>query len=135
MKITKALSENPRITQQEKGLIKGALRRVFSRSELRRKVVEASVMRGHVDRTRPRVKTWCKCAICGKPEAKTNMQVDHRDPIVPLDKDTTDLYLDELVNALWCEIKNLDSVCKICHASKTKKENAIRRSLKKEGRR
>lgn len=123
---------NINITTQERGLLKGAIRRVFSRSMLRQRVIQMSVIKGHVDRTRPRVKTWCKCAICGNADAKTNMQVDHREPVVPVDKSLTEISWDDLVNNLWCDIKNLDAVCEACHNLKTKGENAERRRLKKE---
>jgi hypothetical protein len=46
---------NPRVTSKERGLLKGAIRRVFSRSDLRRKVIELSRI-DHTDSTRPRVK-------------------------------------------------------------------------------
>ena len=123
---------NPRITPQERGLLKGSIRRCFSRSDLRQQVINASVIRGHTDRSRPRVKTWCKCAICGEAEAKSNMVVDHRLPIIPLNKSLTDMSWDDLINNLWCSKENLDAVCEPCHAAKTKEENAIRRKHKKE---
>lgn len=123
---------NSRITNQERGLLKGAIRRVFSRSELRQQVINSSIIKGHVDRTRPRVKTWCKCAICKLPEAKSNMEVDHKSPIIPLNKSLTEMSWDELINNLWCDIKNLDAVCEICHDRKTAEENAVRRKFKKE---
>ena len=124
--------QNPRITNKERGLLKGAIRRCFSRSDLRQKVINASVIKGHIDRTRPRVKTWCKCALCGNAEAKSNMQCDHRIPVIPLDTALTDMSWDDLIDNLWCDIKNLDAVCENCHHVKTKQENAIRRSFKKE---
>ena len=123
---------NPRISAQERGLLKGAIRRVFSRSDLRQTVINKSVVRGHIDRSRPRVKTWCKCALCGECDAKSNMQVDHRDPVIPLNKALTEISWDDLIDNLWCDVKNLDAVCERCHSVKTREENAERRKLKKE---
>ena len=123
---------NPRITAREWGLLKGAIRRVFSRSELRRSVIDAAIIPGHIDETRPKVKTWCRCAECGKPEAKSYLQVDHKIPIVPLDKAFADMSLDELVDRVWCDKKNLTALDKLCHSKKTKSENKERRRIKKE---
>ena len=123
---------NPRISNRERGLLKGAIRRVFSRSDLRQTVISASVVRSHIDRTRPRVKTWCRCAICGECDAKSSMQVDHKNPIVPVTTSLSEMSWDDLINNLWCETKNLDSVCGRCHDIKTQGENVLRRKHKKE---
>lgn len=122
---------NQRITKRERGLIKGSLRRVFSRSELRQQVVQASIIE-HTDNSRKKVKTWCRCAECKKPEAKSYIVVDHILPLIPLDKAFDDMSLDEVVDRLWCDIKNLQPLCASCHSAKTKAENKLRRTYKKE---
>ena len=72
--------DNPK----ERNLVKGALRRVFSRSELRRRAVEKALVKDYVDPARPRVTKWGRCADCGKMEALYKMQVDHIEPVQPL---------------------------------------------------
>ena len=74
---------NSRITKKERGLIKGALRRVFSRSELRQKIVSASLI-DHSDPKRTRVKNWCVCNLCKQPTPKSYVAVDHIVPIISL---------------------------------------------------
>lgn len=122
---------NSRLTPKEWNLVKGALRRVFSRSELRRKVVDKTIVKGHVDDSRKRVKTWCKCSGCGAFTPKSYMEVDHRLPVVPLDKSLMDMSLEELVNNLWCDENNLAAICETCHDEKTKQEAKIRASNRK----
>lgn len=118
------------ITLKERGLIKGALRRVFSRSELRRQAIEAVTIE-HTDPNRPRVKKWGYCTHCGEVTPRYLLEIDHIEPVVPMDKALEDMSWDELINRLWCGIKGLAAVCKTCHLTKSKEENRIRRELKR----
>jgi 5-methylcytosine-specific restriction endonuclease McrA len=122
---------NDRVTAKERNLIKGAIRRVFSRSDLRRSVIDASVIVGHVDNSRPRVKTWCRCSGCKTPTPKSYMEVDHIDPVVPVNKNLTSMTFDDIVNRIWCEFTNLQAICPECHTTKTKTENKLRREARK----
>lgn len=122
--------KNPRVTKREWGLIKGALRRVFSRSELRNSVITDSIDHKHKDASRLRVKTWCTCTVCGSKDAKSNMAVDHLIPVIPVNSSFEEMSLDELVDRLWCEKNNLQTICDSCHTKKTKQE-AKERSLNK----
>lgn len=115
---------------KERNLLKGAMRRVFSRSDLRRQVLEEAKV-SHLDILRPRVKTWYKCAECGVKEAGFRMQVDHVIPVVPLNKSFDEMSFDELVSNLWCDKSNLSALCEPCHKTKSKAENKLRREYKK----
>lgn len=123
--------KNPRITKQERGLIKGGIRRVFGRSELRQRVIQNGIVKGHKDPKRKAVKFWVKCQECGKMEAKSNVQIDHSEPVVPVNRSFEEMSFDELVDRMWCEEKGLSILCKPCHAIKTKAENKERRRIKK----
>lgn len=123
---------NPRITAKERGLLKGAIRRVFARSELRRKILDKSVVVGYTDPTRPRVTKWCECNLCYKMEPKYLMQVDHVSPLVPLNSSLEDMSWDEVVDSTWCIDDNLMPICKPCHKIKTKQEAKMRRMFKKD---
>ncbi len=127
---------NPRITKKERGLLKGAIRRVFGRSELRRAIIEKSIVRGYHDPKRKAVKFWVKCTDCGEMEAKSNVQVDHFEPVIPLDRNFEEMSLDEVVDRVWCEESNLKITCEPCHREKTKLENKERKRIRdlKEGR-
>lgn len=122
--------KNPRITHKERGLLKGAVRRVFSRSELRAQVVAASRI-DHQDPERPRVKKWSRCASCKLPTATYQMQVDHIEPLQPIGVALDEMSMDDLVNRAWCDVKNLQALCLQCHKAKSKLENAERRKLRK----
>lgn len=117
--------KNPRLTNKDYGLIKAALRSAFARSDLHKQVIEESIVQ-HSDPKRKRVKTWCKCAICGKPEAKSYMIVDHIQPFVPIHMFFEDMDLTDAVNRLWCELINLQCVDEVCHNEKSQRENSLR---------
>lgn len=123
---------NPRITPKERGLIKGALRRVFSRSELRKTALAKADAPGVVSMNRPRVKKWSTCPICVKYIPTYLMQVDHVNPIIPLDMSLQEISWDTLIDNIWCNPSNLVAMCKECHLTKTKEEGKIRRANKKE---
>jgi 5-methylcytosine-specific restriction endonuclease McrA len=118
------------VSKKERGLIKGALRRVFSRSDLRRQVVEESRV-AHYDPERPRVTKWSLCSECQKLEPTYLVECDHLEPVVPIDKSLEDMTWDELVSRIFCDKSNLVVKCKPCHKLKSKQENKDRREARK----
>ncbi len=135
--MSRYVGSNPRITPQERGLIKAAIRRVFSRSALRINAVKdcqvktESVPIGYRN-SRPRVKTWYQCPVCDNYCAAGDLEVDHRSPVVPVDSSFEEMAWDVLIDNLWCVVDNLIAICKMCHKDKTKLEMRERRRLKKE---
>lgn len=122
---------NPRISAKERGLIKGALRRVFSRSDLRREVLQESIVPGYKDPNRPRVTKWSKCSMCNAMTPTYKIDVDHIIPVIPINKTQDQLTFDELVDNIWCVKSNLQALCENCHNAKSKLENSLRRAHKK----
>lgn len=122
---------NPRITAKERGLLKGAIRRVFSRSELHERVL-ARYRIEHEDPNRPRCKKWVWCASCGCVVPQWTADVDHVDPVVPVDSTTAEMSLDEIADRAWCDEQRLQVLCEMCHDAKSKFENALRRTARKE---
>lgn len=116
---------------KERNLVKGALRRVFSRSELRREILAKAIIPNMHDPERPRVTKWAMCEECRQFEPAYLMQVDHILPVIPLDKSLDDMTWDEVIDNLWCNPANLSVKCKKCHKAKSKEENAERRRIKK----
>jgi 5-methylcytosine-specific restriction endonuclease McrA len=116
---------------KERNLIKGSIRRVFSRSELRRQIVQLTVV-NHLDPTRLRVKKWSNCPMCKEFVPTYLMEVDHVNPIIGLNETLEDLSWDTVVDRIFCNKNNLLAICKVCHAKKSSVENAERRKLKKE---
>lgn len=117
---------------KERNLLKGALRRLFGRSDIRYEAIQNGIVKGYTDPKRKAVKFWVKCEGCGCMEAKSNVQVDHKDPLVPITQTLEDMSWDDVVDRLWCDAANLQLLCKPCHKTKTKEENKARRLYKKE---
>jgi 5-methylcytosine-specific restriction endonuclease McrA len=111
----------------DKQIIKGALRRVMARSPIVREVYSKSV---HPTLKGVRGGKQLICAICKKAFPSNRMAVDHIIPVVPLNKTVHDLSYDEIVNRIFCPIKNLQLLCEYCHKSKTKAEREERKRLK-----
>ena len=63
------------------------------------------------------------CAMCEQEYTQKNVQVDHIKPVVDPKKGfvSWDTYIDRM----FCEGKNLQVLCKICHVEKTKLEKEI----------
>lgn len=121
---------NPRITPKERNLIKGSIRRVFSRSDLRRLVIDTTRVE-HTDPNRPRVKKWSICTNCKELTPTYLIQVDHIDPIVPLNTTLEQMQWDEVIDRIWCEKNNLNPICTPCHKIKSKDEMKQRRLNRK----
>ena len=120
---------NNRVTAKERGLLKGALRRVFSRSELRQQALKR-VLTEHNDPKRPRVKKWGYCEECGEVTAAYELTIDHKDPVIPPHTTFEEMGLDKTADRLWCDLANLQAICNTCHDAKTKRERKIRRKKK-----
>ena len=121
---------NPRVTKKDRALIKGALRRVFSRSELRRKALDRQRIE-FTDGKRPRVTAWVWCAVCGLVFPRYLAVVDHISPLVPIGKTAEEMSAEEIVDRLWCEENNLQALDKECHKLKSRIESKARREYKK----
>jgi len=108
-------------------LIKGALRRLMARSPIVREVREKAV---HPTKKGPRGGKQYKCSVCKKAFAGNKIQVDHKVPVIPLNKNIGDLSYDELVKRIFCKKSNLQVLCLDCHKEKSKEERAKRKLFK-----
>jgi 5-methylcytosine-specific restriction endonuclease McrA len=118
-------------SKKERNLVKGAIRRVFSRSELRKRILDAAVVKDYSDPSRKRVTRWGKCAECGKLEPAYLLEIDHKEPIIPVGQTLDDMDWDEIIDSIWCDERKLQALCSECHYRKTKTENSERRRIKK----
>lgn len=121
---------NPRINKKDKGLIRGGMRRVFARSELRLSVIAAAII-AHTNSSRVRVKTWVRCNGCRKPIPKSYVVVDHILPVIKIEEHQDQVGWDEFIDRLWCSADNLQVLCEPCHLRKSLDENKLRREYKK----
>lgn len=119
---------------KERNLLKGAIRRTFSRSELRRKALDSATVKDYQDPSRKRVTRWGRCAECSKLEPLYLMEIDHKEPVVPLGSRLEDMSWDQVIDNVWCDESKLQALCKPCHKAKTKAEGVERRRIKKEKR-
>lgn len=60
----------------------------------------------------------------------TNIFVDHIDPIIDPAKGFVSW--DETIDRMFCEIENLQLLCRDCHSVKSQKENAIAKQRRKD---
>jgi len=75
----------------------------------------------------PRGKWWYPCSTCGDDFRETEVELDHIDPVVPLNKRQDEMTLLEYIERKYlCSVNNFQILCKPCHREKTKKENATR---------
>lgn len=120
-------------SKKERNLVKGALRRVFSRSELRKQALDAAVVKDYHDPSRKRVTRWGRCASCKKLEPAYLLEIDHKEPVIPIGKTLEDMDTwDELFDRLWCDERNLQALCGKCHDKKSGEERKERAKAKRE---
>jgi 5-methylcytosine-specific restriction endonuclease McrA len=68
----------------------------------------------------------CECCRTLVPGSE-GLEVDHKEPVIPVDKHYTDMTLQEIFERLDCPIENLWAICENCHSEKTAREKALRR--------
>ena len=108
--------------------IKGALRRVMSRSPMVKECREQSV---HAINKGPRGGKQFVCVACGGCFSGNNIQIDHINPVVPVDKSLQEMTWTQLVKRMFCSTNNLQVLCLDCHKLKTKQERELRKEHKK----
>lgn len=71
-----------------------------------------------------------RCAACGGHFKSTEVVVDHVSPVVPV---SGWISFDSFVENLFCEVENLQTLCKECHKDKTATEAKLRGMNRKIG--
>lgn len=110
--------------------IVGSLKRSFSRSPMVREFLqkyrreEVWFKKDGTKAKKPRV--FYRCFKCQKEFNSTQVQVDHIEPVVPLNIPAKHMCFDILINRLFCEESNLQILCKADHKEKSQQENQIR---------
>lgn len=70
-----------------------------------------------------------KCSHCGGIFKRKEIQIDHIDPVVDLDKGFTTW--DEYIARMFCDISGFQILCTGCHDMKTQLEREYRKDIKK----
>ncbi len=108
--------------------IRGAIRRVFSRSPVVREVLMAvrrEVPKFNADGQRSKKDSvQYKCGACGTWTKSTAVSVDHIHPVVCVDEGFIDY--NTFVERLFCPKENLQAICDTCHDAKSLHERLER---------
>lgn len=136
-KTRKKISENfiTLLDSESFSIILGKMKVSFSRSP---KVIDFL-------RSRRREETWTKkngsvaqrnkvfyrCEKCQQEFNSANIQVDHIEPVVPLNIPGRHMPIGIIISRLFCDVSNLQILCKTHHKEKSKAENATRRDWSK----
>lgn len=119
-----------KFTKSDILLILGALRRAFARSDIHKRIKESHKIE-HVDPRRPRCKNWSWCNTCGEVVPTWKVDVNHIDPVTPLDKYTYEMDPHEILDRIWCADNNLDLLCHTCHDKVSAEQRAAKREYRK----
>lgn len=117
----------------ENSVIRGAIRRVFSRSplvqEVRRKVRIEKVQYNRDGKPSKKKAVYYQCALCPDLSRAKTTSVDHIEPVV--DPAVGFVDWNTYVARLFCKPEGLQVVCEKCHDAKTAVERKVRIATKK----
>lgn len=109
------------MSAKDRNTLKGMLRKAFSRSALRKAVIAGSKVR----RPLPRFKNGrenstvrVRCAECTFLYPEYMIEVDHIEEVGTFYGDWG-----YYIKRIWCDIENLQCLCKWCHEIKTRQYN------------
>jgi 5-methylcytosine-specific restriction endonuclease McrA len=118
----------------QEAAIRGALRRIFSRSPVIWEVLRAvrrECPKYNQDGSRSkRDAVQYQCNVCQNWVGSTKVAVDHINPVVSVDEGFVDF--NTFIQRLFCDANNLQVICDECHDKKTYAER-IGRLLKQYG--
>ncbi len=108
------------LEQKNLQMIASAIRQIFRYSEEYKSIIENS-------RVETEEGSKYRCASCGDLFIRSHVEVDHLEPIQPIDG--SPLIKETLIGRIWTnQVQVLDTKC---HNEKSQKENEIRRNNKK----
>lgn len=123
--------KKPKFNQQ--AALRGAWRRVFSRSPIVREVLQDArreVPKYNKDGTRSKKDSvQYNCYVCKEWVGSTGIQVDHIIPVV--DPHIGFVNWEVYEKRLFCGKENLGCICETCHKAKTDNEKAIAKERRK----
>lgn len=116
---------------KDRNLIKGSLRRAFTRSDLHIQAEQRNRIE-HSDPNHPRCQKWSFCSSCGVVLPTWRTEVDHILPVQPFDKFLEEMTILELIERIFCPSENLQVLCRdTCHLAKTAAEKLMRKKKPK----
>ena len=73
-----------------------------------------------------------KCSVCNGIFRRTQVEMDHKEPVVPLDTSFQEMSLELYCERLLVPVDGWQCICKECHAIKSGLENSVRAEYKGE---
>ena len=84
----------------------------------------------HPYATGPRGGKMFQCAKCKGPFPRKEVQVDHTDPVVPIELRTKHMDWNDIIERMFCPVENLKVLCKPCHLIKSNEERKQRKQFR-----
>ena len=107
--------------------ITSVIRRGFTRWPPKFEVLKNAKQGKKINESTGRLAEHYQCNVCKGSFAGKDVEVDHINPIVPV---SGFISWDSFIDNLFCELSNLQVICKTCHAKKSKLENEERKRIK-----
>ena len=108
-----------------KSFVTSALRAASRRWPPKYKALKEAFVGRQVNVKTGKMAMHYKCVACQKLYVASDVQVDHIKPVVDPKKGFVSW--DDFINRIFCEIENLQVLCKPCHKIKTDQEKAERK--------
>ena len=108
-----------------KSFVTSALRAASRRWPPKYKALKEAFVGKQVNAKTGKMAMHYKCVACQKLYVAADVQVDHINPVVDPEKGFVSW--DSFINRIFCEIDNLQVLCKPCHKIKTDQEKVERR--------
>ncbi len=108
-----------------KSFVTSALRAASRRWPPKYKALKEAFVGKQVNAKTGKLAMHYKCAECKKLYVATDVQVDHIKPVVDPKKGFVSW--DSFIDRMFCEIENLQVMCKPCHKIKTDQEKLERK--------
>ena len=105
--------------KKDKSIILNAIRLSFRKSDIFKQALELSI---HPTIKGVRGGKLYQCRNCKNCFKAKEIQIDHIVSVVPKFTKRLDMSIADYAERLFCDISNLQPLCKPCHLIKTKKE-------------
>jgi len=107
-----------------KSFVTSALRAASRRWPPKYKALKEAFVARKVNAKTGKMAMHYNCAVCQKLYVASDVQVDHIKPVVDPKKGF--ISWDDFINRIFCEIENLQVMCRSCHSVKTQAEKKER---------
>ena len=115
------------VKYNQQSRIKGAIRQVAKFAPEVKEALEKSI---HPIIKGPKGGARFTCSKCKKVFERGEVQVDHIEPVIPVDKRTVDLDWNTIIKRMFCSSDNYQVLCKPCHKIKSDEERKERKKYR-----